>query len=315
MGFLVYIILCVTVVASYIFISLNTDKKRSTYLNSLNSILLEEHPLQCKVGDHHTLTADNSIYWYFQKLGSSAGKSGEREQKDQLYASLLRRLYPGDVVQLAQSPIQDKIPLKETSYDRLVAALKSLADRREWRHLSYILPPLANRVFFWGRDARMNPDLYYLEEIFIKTTNYQLAQRDRLYCEKHLRRFDLERVKRFTYGVCRSCRGSQHGMFVKKCILMLDRSVSWKKLKKEDTFWVNGLQLDELCDFDALIVGVCSYEDIERFCIMIGNDSDDERVKKYRFIKYRLREGNTITEKGMTLLDRFFERGSEKLLH
>ena len=283
-------------------------------MNALNSILLEEHPLTCKVSDHLSLTDDEAIYWYFHKLSSSEEKTGEREQKHRLHLSLLKRLYPDDVVQLARSLIRDKIPLKETSYDRLVAALKKLADRGEWRHLSYILPPLANRVFYWGRDAGMNPDIYYLEEIFIKTTNYQLAQRERLYCQKHLRRFDLERVKRFTYGVCRSCRGSQHGMFVKSSFLMLDSSVSWKKLKKEATFWVNGFQLDELCDFDALIVGVCSYEDIERFCIMIGNDSDKERVKKYRRTTYRLREGNTITDKGLALLDRFFQRGSENLL-
>ncbi|MBX2820163.1 MAG: hypothetical protein KTR29_10800 [Rhodothermaceae bacterium] len=289
-------------------------KKRSKYLNSLNSILLEEHPMQCKVGDHCTLTDDESIYWYFHKLSSSIDKPGEREEKHRLQLSLLRRIYPGDVVQLARSPIRDKIPLKETSYDRLVAALKELADAGEWRHLSYIMPPLANRVFYWGRDAGMNPDVYYIEQIFIKTTNYQLAHRDRLYCEEHLRRFDLERVKRYTYGVCRSCRGSQYGIIVKSSFLMLDRSVSWKKLKKETTFWINGFQLEELCDFDALIVGVCSYEDIERFCIMIGNDSDKKRAKLYRRIEYRLRAGNTITEKGLALLDRFFERGSEKLL-
>ena len=70
-------------------------------------------------------------------------------------------------------------------------------------------------------------------------------------------------------------------------------------------FYPGSCNLDSLKKNRTLLVLV-------RFCIMVGNDLDRKRAKQYHRIEFRLRAGNTITEKGLGLLDAIFFRISRK---
>lgn len=286
---------------------LRTQRKENAFKEKLNSALKEQQALQIEFGEEHkhVFTSDDAIYWHFDRLKGEYG-TATWGLKYGIYRDMLERLSPDDLLVISRSELSDQLSPNKTTDPNVLASLAKLARRGEWRHLSFVSPAISEMIQVrWQRESNRDREEAYFVGCIRSSANHQPLWHV-LYCEKHLHRFNRIYSKEIDYRACRKCRNTQYGIVVKKSTLVLSESIGWGTRKEGDFFWINGLYLNELCDFDEIVVGNCSYEELERFCIIVGNDTDPWRAKKQKDIYYRLGEDATVTEQGIRLLNRFF---------
>ena len=93
----------------------------------------------------------------------------------------------------------------------------------------------------------------------------------------------LSLQEQFVNGSCRNCADSDSYMtWPSEVTVILDRSQDIRFIKREDEFWVNWLYHPELFDFDRVDILDATDEDVERFAVQVGNDTDEIRSPKYK---------------------------------
>jgi hypothetical protein len=83
---------------------------------------------------------------------------------------------------------------------------------------------------------------------------------------------------------------------------------SWGKVQAEEDglLQVNWLIHRTLFDFDWIKIIQATDEDVERFAVQVGNDTDPFRKPRYHQIPCRVRSGCQLSENTMRILDRMF---------
>ena len=108
-----------------------------------------------------------------------------------------------------------------------------------------------------------------------------------LICIEHLTRFTLHRVPlwafpRPTYYACRICKNTDTRLEqVSQVIVVLDTGMMKGKEIAGDKLRVNWMKRKSLFDFDRVEIVQATDEDVERFAIQVGNDTDDYRQERY----------------------------------
>ena len=126
---------------------------------------------------------------------------------------------------------------------------------------------------------------YLVEAIAAETKKSLKYQASHLFCPKCLVGCGPIRVLNFIYYGCRNC-GKTEGLIPKptEIIAALDTKMKEPILKQGDKIIVNWLKLKRLFDFDRVEILDASDEDVERFCIQVGNDTNPLRNSKYHRI-------------------------------
>ena len=115
----------------------------------------------------------------------------------------------------------------------------------------------------------------------------QEEQIDFLVCPNCLTRFTANKIKEvnteFTFLGCRCCSQSRKFLRIpKEVIAVLDADWSEKLVATEDgSLRVNWLLYQELFDFDQVEIVQAVDEDVKRFSVQIGNDTDELRRRHY----------------------------------
>ncbi|MEM7346906.1 MAG: hypothetical protein AAF485_21920, partial [Chloroflexota bacterium] len=142
-----------------------------------------------------------------------------------------------------------------------------------------------------------------------RETKYRLGQSpDYHYCLTCLYLCDARTISRsssLVYYGCRLC-GQSRNIFTGKLIAILDNETILEQRREGQTLWVNWLIDRRLFDFSAVRIEQATDEEVERFIVQIGNDTDAKRQKRYAQIECRVSADCELSENSHRLLQKTF---------
>ncbi len=110
----------------------------------------------------------------------------------------------------------------------------------------------------------------------------------------------------YTYG-CRNCRQSREFLEVTgPVIAVLDRQMLQKSEPQGESLRANWLAHRTLFDFDAIEIINATDEQVERFAVQIGNDTDPLRQPKYKQMSCHISPKCRLSENTIRILRRTF---------
>lgn len=108
------------------------------------------------------------------------------------------------------------------------------------------------------------------------------------------------------YG-CRACGQSWDFMeWPGKVVAVLDRGMSEDLVKEEGVLSVNWIARKSLFDFDSVEIRNGSDEEVERFAVQIGNDTDPVRKPRYSRMTCRIPSPCSLSENSVRILQSAF---------
>jgi hypothetical protein len=110
------------------------------------------------------------------------------------------------------------------------------------------------------------------------------------------------------YG-CRTCGQDQEVLDdVARIVAVLDAGWAGTQRQRQDVLYVNWLQRRSLFDFGAVEIIEATDQDVERFAIQIGNDTDPLRRRRYPRMTCLIRSECQLSENSLKILRRLFSR-------
>lgn len=125
--------------------------------------------------------------------------------------------------------------------------------------------------------------LTYIEQ---ETTIRFAGRLAQLLCPRCLTRFDARPINlpwgvSFTYYGCRVCGQSREFQEWRKVVAVLDKSWTELYAPQGDRLRLNWLQRRSMFDFDRVEIIKAGDQEVERFAIQVGNDTDPFRRPRY----------------------------------
>ena len=266
--------------------------------------LLKARPPSKSIGDFgQSAWNEEGMIWQYRKEFPLRGR---RDLDMSIEQSMLKRLSADDISMLTQ---RDSLGLSINPFDdnkcnKVLHALVDLIQKGEWRPLSNLVSSIPT-VRHINRSSYISY-FFAFRRCLSFIGDYTLRNIDDLYCAKHYRRFVPTQKNGFGMAVCRQCKKTSFGMAAPQVALVVDRKAGWKTRFANDRFEVNFHQVDELPDFDLLMIGNHIKDDIEHLCIKVGNDTDTYRTNKYKSVYYKVQPGISMDRECIALISRFF---------
>ncbi|GAB4458610.1 MAG: hypothetical protein Fur0044_51670 [Anaerolineae bacterium] len=108
-----------------------------------------------------------------------------------------------------------------------------------------------------------------------------------------------------TYYGCRTCR--QNRKYLEgKVVAALDSRMEAEPVQQEDLIRVNWSARRELFDFDAVEIVEATDEEVERFAVQVGNDTDPTREPRYKEMQCVVSPGCRLSENTVRILEHTF---------
>lgn len=162
--------------------------------------------------------------------------------------------------------------------------------------------------------------IWLLSSIERETTNRLAWRTPYILCPDCLARFEARSVSvwwgvSFTYYGCRRCGQSRKFLDCPQGVVaVLDRDWSEEQNYEGNRLRINWLTRQALFDFDRIEIIRATDEEVERFAVRTGNDTDPFRKPRYQQLPCLVRPESQLSENTMRILDRMFgqvERGRE----
>jgi hypothetical protein len=115
----------------------------------------------------------------------------------------------------------------------------------------------------------------------------------------------LNSRKSTVYYGCQVCGQSQN-FFKGVVIAILDNTITTEQAQYNGTLRVNWLARCSLFDFDKVEVVRATDEDVERFAIQVGNNTDSTRKSRYKKMNCIIRSGCDLSENTIRILRQVF---------
>jgi hypothetical protein len=110
-----------------------------------------------------------------------------------------------------------------------------------------------------------------------------------------------------TYYGCRTC--GQSVRFIEdrgRSVMVLDQQMTAGQLERGRMFIINWLVERELFDFDEVEIIQASDEEVERFAVQVGNDTDPLRKPRYQKMGCVVSPDCRLSENTLRILERMF---------
>lgn len=153
---------------------------------------------------------------------------------------------------------------------------------------------------------------YLLRDIEIETTKRIGSDLSRFLCKRCLTRCKKHRVKVSTgnsvrYYGCRSCGQSRDLLDVpKQVVVILDGEMPSDRILHNGVLRVNWFTQQALFDFQAVEVRKTDDEELERFCVQVGNDTDETRKLNYGKVLCEVSSNAGISDNSLKILRSMF---------
>jgi len=155
--------------------------------------------------------------------------------------------------------------------------------------------------------------VWVLKRVAEDTTARLATSTSHLLCSRCLVRCHLHRVtlswwqKTFTYYGCRACRQSREFFdWPGEIVAVLDQEMSAEQVQAEGVLRVSWLKRGSLFDFDRVEIVNSSDEQVERFAVQVGNDTDSLRRPRYREMPCQVASNCRLSENTLRVLKNTF---------
>ncbi len=122
-------------------------------------------------------------------------------------------------------------------------------------------------------------------------------------CEAHT--VTLSWYNKLIYYGCRKC-GQSRTLLCGQIIAVLDENFSERYVDKDGIIMVDWLTHRKMFDFDTVYIGQTTDEQVERFAVQAGNDTDAKRKARHRSITCLVSPNSNVTENSLRILRRMF---------
>jgi hypothetical protein len=149
-----------------------------------------------------------------------------------------------------------------------------------------------------------------LHHIGQETTNRLSDRTGHLFCPDCLTCCEARKVRlpwwqSITYYGCRIC-GQSREFLNGRLIAVLDSQMNTEKFKQNGVLRVNWLAHRKLFDFDEVEIVQATDEDVERFAVQVGNDTDPKRKPRYEEMRCVVSPECQLSENTMRILQQMF---------
>ncbi|MEM7348920.1 MAG: hypothetical protein AAF485_32220, partial [Chloroflexota bacterium] len=208
-------------------------------------------------------------------------------------------------------------PGLETSLDALQRIFDLLSDLAHdypiWVALGGETVPMLYKVAL-DKELALQPVAERILEDIALDTRYRLSQNlDRHFCVYCLTHCDSHKIKLqwwktplFYYG-CRLC-GQSRNIFTGSVVAVLDNETGIEQSRENRVLWVNWFVRRQIFDFSAVRIEQATDEEVERFVVQIGNDTDPKRRSRYAQINCQVSAECHLSQNSKHLLQRTFGR-------
>jgi hypothetical protein len=153
-----------------------------------------------------------------------------------------------------------------------------------------------------------------LHNIAQETQNRLAEQANQLLCPTCLRactahKLELPLIYQLHYYGCRTCGQSLEFLSVKKSVIaILDTQMTQKHISRAEVLYGNWLLHRQLFDFDQVYIRRASDEEVERFAVQVGNDTDPLQQPRYATMRCLVWSDAGLSENSLKILKRTFGR-------
>ncbi len=134
-------------------------------------------------------------------------------------------------------------------------------------------------------------------------TTYLLCPQCLTFCDKHTALIEGETS--ITYYGCRTCCQSRE-FWAGQVIAVLDTELANEPVHANRITRLNWLTRRELFDFHAIEIVNATDEDVERFAVQVGNDTDPFRAPRYKVMQCTINPKVKLSENSVRILRRTF---------
>jgi hypothetical protein len=125
------------------------------------------------------------------------------------------------------------------------------------------------------------------------------------HCVAHEARLASQRV---TYYGCRVCRQSHDFFLVDTIIAVLDQRMPAEPVEQGNALRVNWLPRRALFDFDEVEIVQAADEEVERFAVQVGNDTDPARQPHYKKMRCWVAHKAGLSDNSLRILRYTFDQ-------
>jgi hypothetical protein len=150
-----------------------------------------------------------------------------------------------------------------------------------------------------------------MKEIAPTTEHLASAEETLLLCPDCLVRsaahkLDLGGLTNVGYYGCRQCHQSKNFLTIKTVVAVLDHQTEPEPVQQGQTLTVHWLSQPSLFDFDTIKIIDATDEEVERFAVQVGNDTDPVRQLRYKQIRCIISPDCKLSENTLRILRRMF---------
>jgi hypothetical protein len=148
-----------------------------------------------------------------------------------------------------------------------------------------------------------------LHDIAQETQNRLSEQANQLLCPSCLRtciahEIRLSPIGQITYYGCRTCGQSLEFLPVGKArVAVLDAQMTQKYILRDEVLYGNWLLHRQGFDFDEVYIRRASDEEVERFAVQVGNDTDPLQQPRYATMRCLVWSGAGLSENSLKILE------------
>ncbi len=159
-------------------------------------------------------------------------------------------------------------------------------------------------------DPELQPHVICLLQKITQNTNQLEHRFSRLTCPQCLTRYTKHNIQHhllanvLIYYGCRVCHQSTDFIESQTVAAILDNSGETKVCQQEGVLWVNWSIERTLFDFDVVKIKQANDEEVERFAMQVGNDTDPVRKASYKKIRCLVSAECDLSENTLRILER-----------
>jgi hypothetical protein len=158
----------------------------------------------------------------------------------------------------------------------------------------------------------IHPLLHRLIRDIAQETTARLGQhKDHLFCATCLTCCDAISVdlgwwQTAVFHGCRTCGQSRQFLEGMVAVAVLDNQTTTELSQQHGALYVNWLLRRELFDFSEIHLIQASDEDVERFAVQVGNDTDPVRKPRYDEMRCTIAPGCELSPNTLRILEKMF---------
>lgn len=144
-----------------------------------------------------------------------------------------------------------------------------------------------------------------LRDIGMETTNRLEDQAGILFCPQCLVSVAAHKEDGITYYDCRVC-GQSRKFIESRIVAVLDQEMPLEQMRQDGILRTNWLIRRDLFDFDEVEIIQATDEEVERFAVQVGNDTDIVRRPRYKQMRCSISSSCNLTENTKRILKPMF---------